>query len=404
MQQQQHHQQQQQQQQQYQQPQPDVPVKSAVANGKRPLVATKSAVPVVPSAPAKSVTGNTINNPPAPPPVAQHPHDKDSGKKRVQQPREATNAHATANTAYGGGATASSSTSSGERAKIRDFWLTLSERDRRELVKVEKDSVLKKMKEQQRHGCSCAVCTRKRQAIEVELEVLYDAYYDELESYAHHQKAYENSKGMDPRIPPPIGPGPFPGSVDIDKMLSSPVSTAPPASNSRPAATNTAAKKTTNTTPAHPAKGKTHPPPPAPAAAAAKAPPPAAAPATNAAATTTQSKDKHSHSPSCPHYPHTHDHKHHHHHAPTSKDRGKATQTAPPPAATAAARKQQHHHHHHHHHDESEDYASDEEDYDDEDDEGEYDDEGESNYIYSSVLRPGATYTDAVFPRYLRRL
>lgn len=51
---------------------------------------------------------------------------------------------------------------SSEREKIRDFWLGLKEAERRALVKVEKDAVLRKMKEQQRSGCSCAVCGRKR--------------------------------------------------------------------------------------------------------------------------------------------------------------------------------------------------------------------------------------------------
>ena len=49
-----------------------------------------------------------------------------------------------------------------ERERIKEFWLKLGERERRDLVKVEKEAVLKKMKEQQRHGCSCAVCGRKR--------------------------------------------------------------------------------------------------------------------------------------------------------------------------------------------------------------------------------------------------
>jgi hypothetical protein len=71
-----------------------------------------------------------------------------------------------------------------ERERIKDFWLQLKEEDRRSLVKVEKEAVLKKMKEQQKHSCSCTVCGRKRTAIEEELEVLYDAYYDELEQYA----------------------------------------------------------------------------------------------------------------------------------------------------------------------------------------------------------------------------
>lgn len=54
-----------------------------------------------------------------------------------------------------------------------------------------------------------------RTAIEEELEVLYDAYYDELESYALHQVRYASSGGT---IAPPPGPGPFPGSVDSSTL------------------------------------------------------------------------------------------------------------------------------------------------------------------------------------------
>ncbi|MCJ1473750.1 Stress response protein nst1 [Lambiella insularis] len=75
-----------------------------------------------------------------------------------------------------------------ERERIKEFWLSLEEKDRHSLVKVEKEAVLLKMKEQQKHSCSCTVCGRKRTAIEEELEVLYDAYYVELEQYANHQQ------------------------------------------------------------------------------------------------------------------------------------------------------------------------------------------------------------------------
>jgi Ca2+/Na+ antiporter len=51
-------------------------------------------------------------------------------------------------------------------------------------------------------------------AIEEELEVLYDAYYEELEQYANYQQRYLNSGGAST---PPPGPGPFPGSVELDK-------------------------------------------------------------------------------------------------------------------------------------------------------------------------------------------
>lgn len=49
-----------------------------------------------------------------------------------------------------------------ERQRIREFWLHLSEAERRSLVKVEKEAVLHKMKEQQRHSCNCSVCGKKR--------------------------------------------------------------------------------------------------------------------------------------------------------------------------------------------------------------------------------------------------
>lgn len=88
-----------------------------------------------------------------------------------------------------------------ERERIKEFWLSLGEEDRRSLVKVEKEAVLKKMKEQQKHSCSCTVCGRKRTAIEEELEVLYDAYYEELEQYANDQ--HINLEDGTPIIAPP---------------------------------------------------------------------------------------------------------------------------------------------------------------------------------------------------------
>ena len=65
--------------------------------------------------------------------------------------------------------------------------------------------------------CPCTVSTwqtQTRNAIEEELEVLYDAYYEELEQYANYQQRYISSGGT---LPPPQGPGPFPGSVELDK-------------------------------------------------------------------------------------------------------------------------------------------------------------------------------------------
>ncbi|KAJ6554325.1 salt tolerance down-regulator-domain-containing protein [Mycena capillaripes] len=107
-----------------------------------------------------------------------------------------------------------STNSSEERERIRDFWLALTEDERRELVRVEKDTVLRKMQEEQKHGCGCPVCRRKRTAIEDELQVLYDAYYEDLEQYALYQQQYLSSNRT---LPPPPGPGPFPGSVEVDR-------------------------------------------------------------------------------------------------------------------------------------------------------------------------------------------
>lgn len=89
-----------------------------------------------------------------------------------------------------------------ERQNIKEFWLSLSEEERKSLLKIEKEAVLRKMKQQQKHSCSCTVCGRKRTAIEEELEVLYEGYYEELEQYAHHdQPPLPSTDGM---IPDPL--------------------------------------------------------------------------------------------------------------------------------------------------------------------------------------------------------
>lgn len=101
-----------------------------------------------------------------------------------------------------------------ERENIKQFWLELGEDERRSLVKVEKEAVLRKMKEQQKHSCSCSVCGRKRTAIEEELEVLYDAYYEELEQFANHNHDLSNAPQMmaPPRSYKQLRPPPMAGS------------------------------------------------------------------------------------------------------------------------------------------------------------------------------------------------
>ncbi|KAF2787498.1 hypothetical protein K505DRAFT_411402 [Melanomma pulvis-pyrius CBS 109.77] len=116
-----------------------------------------------------------------------------------------------------------------ERERIREFWLSLGEDERKSLVKIEKEAVLRKMKEQQKHSCSCTVCGRKRTAIEEELEVLYDAYYEELEQYANHQQDvgpilppinYAHTHSSAPHARPMMTTHPPPGHYDETDDLS----------------------------------------------------------------------------------------------------------------------------------------------------------------------------------------
>jgi len=99
-----------------------------------------------------------------------------------------------------------------ERENITQFWLGLTEAERRDLLQIEKDAVLRRMKEQQRHSCGCAVCGRKKVNIEMELDQLYEQYYEDLERYTQHQRAAI----VNDDCPRPPGAGPFPGSVELD--------------------------------------------------------------------------------------------------------------------------------------------------------------------------------------------
>ena len=126
-----------------------------------------------------------------------------------------------------------------------------------------------------------------RTAIEEELEVLYDAYYDELESYANHQVRYASSGGT---IAPPPGPGPFPGSVDAAaiappvqavKKAGAIVKTTRDHKNVRPAAKKKLNNAVSKPPPVH---NHTHHEGPA------------------------HGEPGHTHSPSCPHHPHNHSH------------------------------------------------------------------------------------------------
>lgn len=130
------------------------PPRSARANGKAPAAApqahyhqhpsttpvtTNATAPTKPRPPAAAPT----TNPPAPPGTVTP--GQPPGKKKDSK--------------------IWSSTATEDRERIKDFWLGLPEKERRKLVELEKDAVLKKMKEQQRHSCGCAVCGRKRHVL-----------------------------------------------------------------------------------------------------------------------------------------------------------------------------------------------------------------------------------------------
>ncbi|CAH7684202.1 hypothetical protein BY996DRAFT_4587717 [Phakopsora pachyrhizi] len=211
-----------------------------------------------------------------------------------------------------------------ERERIRDFWLTLNQEERANLVKIEKDAVLKKMKEQQRHSCSCAVCGRKRLAIEQELEVLYDAYYDELENYAEASKRYYGSdtvnrggKALPGMYPKPPGPGPFPGSVDVMTTTAQPPSQTAKKTVPKPSRDH----KNIRPRPQQAALQQPHPPQPTIANnrnhypqltnAVKRTLPLPSQPKKNISHNGSSDHD-HVHSPSCPHHPHHHDSNHYH--------------------------------------------------------------------------------------------
>jgi len=129
--------------------------------------------------------------PPAPPQQAyhqptHHPHQHQHQSMAPRPPHMQPHAHQAVRKSSSNRDRIWNTSTNEERERIREFWLSLGENERKSLVKIEKEAVLRKMKEQQKQSCSCSVCGRKRTAIEEELEVLYDAYYEELEGYAIH--------------------------------------------------------------------------------------------------------------------------------------------------------------------------------------------------------------------------
>ncbi|KAL5615568.1 hypothetical protein BROUX41_005611 [Berkeleyomyces rouxiae] len=117
-----------------------------------------------------------------------------------------------------------------DRERIKEFWLSLEEEERKSLVRLEKETVLKKMKDQQKNTCTCNVCGRKRSAIERELEGLYDSYYRELEQYAQEGNAtpfLTTATSHDFPIRRPPMPGAFPRTPGSQSRIIEHVSVSP---------------------------------------------------------------------------------------------------------------------------------------------------------------------------------
>lgn len=107
-----------------------------------------------------------------------------------------------------GGGSILTISNSDEREKVREFWHTLSRRDRQSMVRAEEQEVLRKLKEYQRHACPCLACHRKRATVAVKLQDLYTLYFEALEEQVG-EYAHSGSSAS-------LGPGPFPGSIALD--------------------------------------------------------------------------------------------------------------------------------------------------------------------------------------------
>lgn len=129
------------------------PLTSSRAAGKQPMSYT---TPAPAAAPPPTRTSRAASKAPLPAHAYSHAHHHPS------PPSSQTSNKTRPPAAPPKSSKLWSTNSTEERERIKDFWLGLGEEERRALVKVEKEAVLKKMKEQQKHSCSCAVCGRKR--------------------------------------------------------------------------------------------------------------------------------------------------------------------------------------------------------------------------------------------------
>lgn len=176
---------------------PNTPLPSSRAAGKQPMSANPAA-----NAPARSARQAGKAPASSSPAATTQPHNHPPAKSANAKGKAPANAPP---------AKIWTQSSVQDRENIRAFWLSLNEAERHDLLQIEKAAVLKKMKEQHRHSCGCAVCGRKKVNIEMELDQLYEQYYAELRSYAADQQAAAVGRQQGPP-----GAGPFPGSVEVD--------------------------------------------------------------------------------------------------------------------------------------------------------------------------------------------
>lgn len=147
------------------QPPPPPPPPSSRAAGKQPMAYPPGQQQQQQQSTQRTTSARAASKAPLPPHAYphnhphHHPSPPSSNASAPHKPRppaaNPTPAPPKPNKIWG-------TSSTEERERIKEFWLGLGEEERRNLVKIEKDTVLRKMKEQQKHSCSCAVCGRKR--------------------------------------------------------------------------------------------------------------------------------------------------------------------------------------------------------------------------------------------------
>ena len=200
---------------------PHAPLPSSRAAGKLPMMfhtATR--------------TGAAAPPPPAPAPTSAPPPPHSAMQRRTKSSLNVNGEHAPMFPMHMAGAapppsgSALTIGSAEERDKIHEFWLSLSRQERRALVEADEQNVLRRLKEYQRHACTCAICVRKRMTIDAKICELYGLYYDAVETHATRKTgpvdrtfaaaAAAVAAAAGDGGPELQSPGPFPGSVALD--------------------------------------------------------------------------------------------------------------------------------------------------------------------------------------------